>query len=126
MKTVYLIQAENTDRYKIGITAQNVSERIKQLQTGNSYKLIEVKSFKTKHQNKLESALHRQFKSKKVEGEWFELNKEEVGDFIQFCAKIESNFNFLEKTNSYWQRNNNIKPNNEFLCFYFEKKMYVF
>jgi len=98
--TVYLIQAEGTNSYKIGFTNNKPTERLKQLQTGNGTKLELVKEFKTKYGSKLEGQLHRHFRSKRTEGEWFMLETEDVKQFESVCIRYENNFDAL-KDNPY-------------------------
>lgn len=95
--TVYLIKQEETNEYKIGITEQTVSKRIKQLQTGSSEKLIEVCSFETKWNYKLEKILHSHFNKNKTRGEWFKLSLEEEKSFLTICQNWESKLNELER-----------------------------
>jgi hypothetical protein len=66
MFNIYLICAEFEGRrlYKIGYTRREVSKRIKELKTGNGSDLYLINSFKSKWGTKIESQLHRTFKSK--------------------------------------------------------------
>ena len=65
---IYLIMNTNFE-YKIGMTKKSVSDRVKQLQTGNSGEL------------KIETSLHNFFSYKRIRGEWFNLNEEEILNF---------------------------------------------
>ena len=106
MSYVYLITALDkeiiidTDNplYKIGVTKQSKNKRLKQLSTGNSKDLKLVNEFKSEFAYKLESVLHRQFKDKKVNKEWYALDKIDVENFITTCLKYENNFKILETT----------------------------
>lgn len=95
ISNIYLAQAEGTDNYKIGYTTQKPNARINQLQTGNGAKLKLIEVFKTKYGTKLESRIHTEFKWKRIEGEWFVLEKEQVDKFIETCSKHEKNFDAL-------------------------------
>ena len=95
MEIIYLIQAEGTDNYKIGIS-QNPHQRLEQLQTGNGLKLIFVQGFETKYGTKLESRMHLHFADKRIEGEWFVLRNEDVMNFESTCKKHEVNFDVLK------------------------------
>ncbi len=70
-RTLYFISDGNY--IKIGI-ANNVEERIKQLQTGNPNKLFIVSQFENRGQ--LEKAIHKKFSHLHVGGEWFQYTNE--------------------------------------------------
>ena len=76
---VYLISDSNN--YKIGST-HNLEQRLTQLQTANPNKLIIIESIRSFNYKKLEKLLHYRFKSKRVNGEWFNLTENEVANFI--------------------------------------------
>lgn len=103
-KTIYLAQAENTNNYKIGITRQDPKNRLRQLQTGNSCKLVLISKFETKYGNKMEIALHSRFKTKKREGEWFNLQEEDLKQFHELCMQIEKNFDTLAESNYFFRK----------------------
>lgn len=95
-KIVYLIVANNQN-YKIGITTQrNLNRRIKTLQTGNSDKLEVVKTYPTNYASLIERTLHREFSTKKINGEWFNLSVSDVLTFEDKCRNIENNINILK------------------------------
>ncbi len=100
---VYLICSEFEGRrlFKIGYTRREVSKRIKELRTGNGSELYIVNQFKSKWGTKIESQLHRMYKSKKVNGEWFDLTDEDVKSFLERC---ETTHDMLEliTTNNTW------------------------
>jgi hypothetical protein len=93
--TIYLVQAEDTQSYKIGFTNQDPEKRLSQLQTGNGTKLKLLKEFKTKYGTKLESRLHKEFRCKRTEGEWFVLDREDVMYFERTCQKFEAVYDVL-------------------------------
>jgi predicted GIY-YIG superfamily endonuclease len=103
---VYLINAEGTNKYKIGVS-KNTKLRLKALQTGSSERLTLIKEFKTNFGYKLEGALHRNYASKQVAGEWFELSLDEVAKFLDICQVLENNFQFLLEKNTYVQDKKN-------------------
>jgi len=73
---------ENTNYIKIGIT-NDVSKRLETLQTGNPLKLnIEFVSTFDDAQ-KIETLVHRRFKSKRLMGEWFDMDAKEVVRFLK-------------------------------------------
>lgn len=102
-KNIYLARQQETSLYKIGITKNKPSKRIKQLQTGNAAPLELVASFPTVHDFKMETALHAHFQLKKREGEWFELTDEEVKTFTILCEEKEATMSFLKQNNHFWQ-----------------------
>lgn len=102
---VYLIKAENTNDYKIGITRKdNVNDRIKQLQTGAADKLDIVYTFKSKYANLIENSLHRWFRKKRKEGEWFSLSGEDVNVIKTLCERFDRNFKILNEQNYYFNK----------------------
>ena len=96
---IYLINAENTNLYKIGLS-HNLTKRVKQLQTSSPHKIVLVESWKTQWGKKLEFTLHRVYSMQRQSGEWFELNTEQVENFLENCNKIESSFNILKENNN--------------------------
>jgi hypothetical protein len=93
---VYLIWANGTDKYKIGVTSKaRLEKRLKALQTGNSEELILVHTVITKFPTIVESTVHRDFKHLRQQGEWFTLSKEDVDGFICRCEKIIENIDTL-------------------------------
>jgi len=94
---VYLL-VENGDkpRYKIGITKHNAKKRIKGLSTGNSNVIEVVSEFKSEYNNKIEGSLHRRYGTKRLKGEWFELEKEDIQNFISECQSLHDTFKMLE------------------------------
>jgi len=87
---IYLLEEVDADikykRYKIGYTTKSISKRIKQLQTGNPNKLSLLQSYQaTERGRRLESMLHTHYKFKRISGEWFELDKNDIESFIEIC-----------------------------------------
>ena len=75
---VYLLKAG--PYYKIGRT-QELDQRIKQLATLPPFDVELIHVIPTKNMNKLESELHELYATKRKQGEWFELEPENV-EFI--------------------------------------------
>lgn len=98
MGYVYLININGTDLYKIGITKNEVSKRVKSLQTGNPLSLVITDFFKSSYYQKIETLLHRMLKHKKyipedfenLKGEWFCFDFEDVKNFKKMCIKFEN------------------------------------
>jgi hypothetical protein len=101
---IYLISSEinNDTLYKIGITRQEVKNRLKQLKTGNAANLSVISVFESKWAFKIEANLHRSYETKNISGEWFRLEKEEVDNFISRCQLIHDNFELLNKSNTWF------------------------
>jgi len=104
MINVYLICAEFEGRrlYKIGYTRRDVSKRIKELKTGNGSEMYVIDSFNSKWGTKIEAQLHRTFKSKKINGEWFDLTDEDVKSFIGKCKYSHDIMELITTNNTYY------------------------
>jgi hypothetical protein len=103
MINVYLISSETNGSkiYKIGITRRKVTERLKEFRTGNASILTIENVYTSPYGSKIESYFHGMYKSKNVGGEWFNLNQNDIDNFITNCKKIDDNFNFLEKNKTF-------------------------
>lgn len=104
MGYIYLLQANDTDYFKVGITTSSIEKRIKQLQTGSPVKITCIKYFYSEDfYRKIEGTIHRLWAHKKfidenflhLSGEWFKLNTEDVENFIILCFKIETNLKII-------------------------------
>ena len=73
MKMLYIIKAESA--IKIGVTS-NLDSRIQQLQTGNPYKIIILRTYNEQKSNIefLERKLHSVFDDFRLNGEWFKFH----------------------------------------------------
>lgn len=101
MYTVYLIKNLDDNQYKIGYTRRSVEQRIKEFKTGNCNHLKVIHQFESIWGTKIEATLHRRFGTKKIEGEWFYLEKEDVDNFLIECINLDKNFKILNELNSY-------------------------
>lgn len=102
MGTVYLLNAWGTDNYKIGVTKRKIEKRIKQLQTGCPDEIILIKQFDCEHYRKVESFLHRQHASKRIEGEWFVLDDLDIKLFELNCQKHNDTIKLLIEKNPFF------------------------
>jgi len=102
MGYVYLLNASNTNHYKIGVTKKDVNKRVKQLQTGNANEIIVINQYESDNYNKLEGWMHRKFSSRRVEGEWFELSDDDVLSFIGECEKADKTITYLINENPFY------------------------
>jgi len=76
---VYVINATGTKHYKIGFSSTpGTDDRIRHMQTGNAHELECVLELPTFHYRYIEKFLHIVFKSKRIRGEWFKLNKADL------------------------------------------------
>lgn len=100
---IYLISSETNGQklYKIGITKRAIEVRMKELKTGNAAELAIVDSFQSKWATKIEASLHRQFMPKKISGEWFQLEEQDLEDFKEKCRLLHDNFDLMESSNTY-------------------------
>jgi len=99
---IYLITdwSSQPQRYKIGITKGKVESRLKQLQTGSSGELVLLMTYSSNNYRKIETILHRGYKSHSTDGgkEWFELPEHRVLNFKKECMQIDENLEFLKKS----------------------------
>lgn len=84
---IYLICDPVTETYKIGVTRNLNSNRIKKLQTGNSTELHIVNTYKCNYPFRLEKMLHGIFANKRILNEWFKLEYNDVVNFENTCEK---------------------------------------
>ena len=89
--------------YKIGITKNTPNKRIKNLQTGNYNKIELLYYYKSIHYKKIEKNLHTRFILKKTsaENEWFNLEVEDVLNFLKYCEYGDIIFKELESENKF-------------------------
>jgi hypothetical protein len=67
---------------KIGITTDTTEKRIKNLQTGNPNKIIEIYSKMLKNSKEIEFLLHKKYEKHRVMGEWFNLSTKQIDEII--------------------------------------------
>lgn len=73
---IYLAYVES-GHYKIGLS-KNPTERIKQLNTNAPHEITLIHTFPADHAKAAEEILHIDFASKRVKGEWFALDEDDV------------------------------------------------
>ena len=101
MYKVYLIKNLEDNQYKIGYTRRSALQRLKEFKTGNCNELKVIHEFESEWGTKIEASLHRRFKTKKIDGEWFCLENEDVENFLFECQKLHSTFKLLTEKNSF-------------------------
>lgn len=94
MGKVYLIT--DGEFFKIGVTKGDVEKRIKGLQTGSPNEITLVNYYESNNYRKVESWFHRKYKTKRMEGEWFYLDIEDVESFIVEAKKIDGSIKVLK------------------------------
>ncbi len=87
MAVGYVYLMTNGKDYKIGLTASEPQDRQRQLQTGNSEKIDLIAYTICKDMNGLEYKLHKVFTSKRKNGEWFNLDENELNEIFNIFTK---------------------------------------
>ena len=77
----FLYDNKNIHHIKIGQT-KNLERRLKQLQTGSSFKLMFYKTYQSTNYKEIEVELHKKYKDKQVLLEWFELTLKDVDKIL--------------------------------------------
>ena len=73
---IYLIHAQETDRYKIGLTTRSVEARFAELNSSQSpYPLELIDWFETPNVTEDEAYFHEKYSAHRVHGEWFVFDK---------------------------------------------------
>ena len=105
MFNIYLISSEINGHklHKIGYTRRTIEKRIKEFKTGNASEFEIVDSFHSKWGTKIESQLHRIYNSKKMSGEWFNLDEDDIILFKEHCQRIHQNLELISSSNSYYR-----------------------
>lgn len=96
MGYVYLICDPLSDRFKIGVTRNKDSKRLKKLQTGNSTELFIRDMYETQWPFRLETMLHKKYESKRILNEWFALDVSDVVDFQEVCKSLEATIKVMQ------------------------------
>ena len=93
---IYLLKSQNA--YKIG-RSQSIEKRIYTIQNTTPFKIKLIFKKKVRDCFQMERKLHLKFKEKRIKGEWFQLNKEDIEEikemlysessqYIQKCKKM--------------------------------------
>lgn len=101
---VYLICDASQNLFKIGVTKNLYSKRMKQLQTGNGSELHLINYHQTYYPYRIEQLLHNKFHTKKELGEWFRLESEDITSFENSCQKFEELIEIM-KDNPFFSKN---------------------
>ena len=102
---VYLIgSVDDKSRFKIGVTRGDVNKRLKKLQTGNPEQLYVRHTYKTSSPFKLEKMLHTVYSNNNELNEWFNVDNDDINDFIETCEKYQKIIDSLED-NPFFNKN---------------------
>jgi hypothetical protein len=114
MYNVYLVSStiEGDTCYKIGYSKRDPNKRIKEMKTGNASQLDLIDSFQSKWGTQIEAKLHRMFQDKKISGEWFRLNSNDISQFKKICEQTHERFELISKENTWFQTSNLYKKFN--------------
>lgn len=74
---VYLLQAEGTERWKIG-RSSNFYQRLATLRKQSPFPLVVEHVIFSQEHEALEAALHEKFRERRVYGEWFNLTPSDI------------------------------------------------
>jgi hypothetical protein len=90
--TLYIIAPTDSNNrpYKIGITTgHDLSKRLTALQTSHWLDLkIYYKSPLLENVESIERMLHNKYKHKRVRGEWFNIDQNDIEDIMSECNKV--------------------------------------
>jgi len=75
MGYLYIIHAEGSNKYKIGITSRDPNQRLKELQTASPSELSIKKLYNFRDPIAMEKFIHDRLDRFKTVGEWFELDE---------------------------------------------------
>lgn len=91
---IYFIQAGDNGAIKIGYT-DNIEKRLRQLQTGNPYKLKLLKIINGTYE--LEKSIHKMFVNDRLEGEWFRPSRRLLNyiDTNKITDDISNEYNYI-------------------------------
>ena len=101
---VYVISAEINDikSYKIGYTKRTVADRVKEFKTGNASEFNIELTFESAWCTKIEAALHKKFRSKKINGEWFHLDSNDLIEVEKSCNRLHNSFEAIKSSNTWY------------------------
>ena len=81
--------------YKVGITTDTVAKRIRQLQTGNPYRIVALHTFEIEGAEIVEQSLHRVYAPNRRILEWFELSDAELAAVLQAAENLKDDIEAL-------------------------------
>lgn len=87
--SIYILQRENTNIYKIGIS-KNVNNRVDALKTAIIENILILYHRPVNYAYKVEKYIHKLYKNKQLSGEWFELTIDDVNNIKDIMNNIET------------------------------------
>lgn len=84
-KYIYVMQCKNFVKFGV---SNNPAVRIKELQTGNPFKISLLLSIVYDDSFSIEKRIHKYFNEKRESGEWFLIDKK-IKDFVKYLKNIE-------------------------------------
>jgi hypothetical protein len=98
MGCVYLVGSKEYGLYKIGYSKNDdPTKRIRSVAQGAPFHIELLKFWVAENPKRLEAALHRYFRSRKVKGEWFRLKQKDLDRVDCSTAKILKNIIAYDK-----------------------------
>ncbi len=94
--TLYILKMEDPSGgkvppfYKIGITKHTVGKRIRQLQTGNPFRIVPFVTYDIEGAELVERHLHRTFSENRRILEWFSLSEDELSEVLSETDRFRS------------------------------------
>jgi len=85
------------EKFKIGMTKQNIQKRINELQTGNPNEIWCHSYYETDYPLKIEKMMHGKHASSNIKNEWFDLTVSQVLNFKNECKQCEEILKALEE-----------------------------
>jgi hypothetical protein len=76
--TIYILKCNRTNLYKIGLTSRSVFDRLRVLKTANPDIIMYNYYEKIEDIYLEEKLMHKKFNKKRIDGEWFDLNKKDL------------------------------------------------
>lgn len=84
---IYLMHAQGTSRYKIGISKQ-LRQRQQAINRQSPFPVHVVDCYAVNDMRRAESYWHKRFDALRIYGEWFELPPEQVVEFVQVANEV--------------------------------------
>jgi len=105
---VYLIvegDQYGEEKYKIGVTKNDPTLRLKKLKTGNSGELSVLKAYKSRNYKRIEKMFHRKYSHKRTlsMNEFFNLDDSDIIEFVDECKRMDELIDFLKRENPFYK-----------------------
>jgi hypothetical protein len=86
--TIYILKCNRTNLYKIGLTSRSVFDRLKVLKTANPDIVMYNYYENIKDIYLEEKLMHKKFNKKRIDGEWFDLNKKDLKHLDSYLKSV--------------------------------------